>query len=138
VCCAAGADPSTVLETLGALNVPTALMGSAYSDCAPLDANYERFEAALGSRSPRLVGVLRRAGHTQFVDQRRVLSVDVCTTGKDKDAQVREVACAMATAWAGAALSATEQQRELRRAADGLRERSFAASVLWRTGGLDV
>lgn len=134
---ATGPDPSTVLPDLARLNVPTAILGSGKSefDCAPPESNYERFAEAVGQKdsTPRLVGVLRRAGHTQFVDNRKVLSVDVCTTGKDKDAAVREVALATASEWVEAALAPSSAPGvSCKRAAEALRGREFAASVEWR------
>ena len=84
-------DPATVLESLASLRVPTAILGSrlgAIDGCAPSGANYESFALALDAATPRIVGLLGRAGHTQFVDRRRALLVDVCTPDKDADADV--------------------------------------------------
>ena len=127
-------DPTTVLPTLGSLRVPTVLLGSGRSgfDCAPTNSNYERFAESLSAATPRLVGRLGSAGHTQFVDDRRALSVDVCTPGRVSDAAVREVALATSEAWVRAALldgaSGSEQRvREVTR----LQETQFAAGVEW-------
>jgi len=139
------ADPSSVLPELSRLSaVPVAILGAAKGalDCSPTGTNYETFAAALDASAPRLVGVLGKAGHTQFVDRRRVLSVDVCTTGKDKDVAVREVALATTTAWVGAALSPSPPTSERgggarsaaqRAAIAKLRETQFAADVTWRS-----
>ena len=129
---ATGPDPISVLPELSKLRVPTLVLGSGKSalDCAPTGANYKDFADALrSSGAPRLVGLLDRAGHTQFVDNRKVLSVDVCTTGKDKDGQIREVALEASAAWVRAALS--REEGALRRCADTLRTQEFAAAVQW-------
>ena len=148
---ATGPDPTTALPQLQSLGrVPTVILGSGAGagDCSQND--YLRFEAALEkSGAPRLVGVLDRAGHTQFVDNRRVLTVDVCTTGRDKDAVIREVALAATTAWVGAALkpqplsgagaaaaTAPGASARLQAAVSDLSERHFAAAVAWRSADL--
>ena len=145
---ATGPDPTTVLPQLESLSkVPTAILGSGAGagDCSQND--YLRFEAALGkATAPRLVGVLARAGHTQFVDNRRVLTVDVCTTGRDKDPVIREVALAATSAWVGAALppggleagapAVMAPGARLQGAVADLSERSFAAAVEWRSADL--
>ena len=77
-------DPSTVLPELETLRVPAAVLGSGRSayDCAPTGSNYVDYADALArGRAPRLIGLMGRAGHMQFVDDRRALSVDVCTPG---------------------------------------------------------
>lgn len=132
-------DPFTVLPLLEGLkgSIPTAVLGSTKSsyDCAPSGANYERFAEALGrSSTPGLVGSLRRAGHMQFLDDRRRLSVDVCTAGKDKDEAVREAAYATAAAWARACLQEDPKLRRdaLRDAARALEAKDFRAAVEWR------
>lgn len=127
-------DPATVLPSLGTLRVPTVLLGSGRSayDCAPPNSNYERFAESLSAAAPRLVGKLGRAGHTQFVDDRRALSVDVCTPGRVSDAAVREVALATSEAWVRAALldgAASSEQRA--RAVACLQETPFEAGVEW-------
>lgn len=129
-------DPSTCLPELEALAVPTAILHAGLSTldgCAPTGANYIGFADALKrSSTPRLIGALPRAGHTQFVDNRRALALDVCTPGKDKDAGVREVALTMTSAWVGAALTPLSQRTEARKkAVASLREREFAAEVAW-------
>ena len=90
------------------------------------------------SRSPRLVGVLKRAGHTQFVDNRRVLTVDVCTTGRDKDPAIRDVALAATAQWVEASLNEKmEELTEARsRAVATLRETPFEAAVEWESADL--
>jgi pimeloyl-ACP methyl ester carboxylesterase len=141
-------DPSSVLATLSSLpGVPTAILGSQYGPvdgCAPPGANYESFASALdGSSSDRLVGKLSRTGHTQFLDERRSLLVDVCTPGKDSDASVREVALATVTAWLDTycadtitntmGSSATNRKAIVvdQIAVHALRGRQFAAAVEW-------
>lgn len=134
-----GPDPSSVLGALSSLQVPTVVLGSGKSeyDCAPTGSNYIVFADALRrAGAPRLVGLLGRAGHTQFVDNRRMLLTDVCTTGRDPDALVREVALEATAAWAAAALSPTSGTGALREAAAALRARSFGASVAWEDGAL--
>ena len=96
-----------------------------------------------------MLGQLTRAGHTQFVDQRRRLNVDVCTSGKDTDAAVREVALAVTGQWVHAALESSNPDisssrgrsgataasvkgnAAFRHAAESLRERQFEAAVEW-------
>jgi hypothetical protein len=145
-----GPDPSTVLPTLEALAVPTAILGSGKSgyDCAPTGANYVSFSEALArSCTPQMVGLLTRAGHTQFVDNRRVLAVDVCTTGKDSDDSIREVALATTTAWVTAALSSDSQIQDTKQTRDGtsnaresavarLRDTPFRAAVMFQARDL--
>ena len=130
-----GPDPQTVLPVLETLKVPTAILGTGQSafDCAPPESNYERFAEALKRAStPRLIGRLPRAGHTQFVDNRRVLSVDVCTTGKDRDAAIREVAIATARVWSTAALQPPKEASSARMAAAAqLDQQNFSAAVEW-------
>lgn len=135
---ATGPDPSSVLDELSRLRVPTALIGSGKSafDCAPTGSNYVAFADALQrARAPRLVALLPKAGHTQFIDNRRVLSTDVCTTGREPDALVREVALEIAAAWTAAAVT-SPVDRSLREAAESLRTRKFGASVMWEDGDL--
>lgn len=137
-------DPSSCLAELETLCVPTAMLHAGLSTkdgCAPPGSNYERFADVLEqSKTPRLIGSLPRAGHTQFVDNRKMLSVDVCTPGKDKDADVRDVAQALASEWVGAALSsgktAAAQTEARRKAATALQAREFAARVEWLAADL--
>ena len=137
-----GPDPSSVLSHLATLQVPTAVLGSGKSefDCAPLESNYLRFAEALETAcTPRLVGFLARAGHTQFVDNRRVMAVDVCTTGKDADAAIREVALEATAAWVGAALPpiTSEAMGSTRKAAVArLQQSHFQASVTWEAADI--
>ena len=131
-----GPDPESVLSLLETLKVPTAILGTGRGDdCAPQGANWAKFEEALGrSSTPRLIGVLPRAGHTQFVDNRRILSVDVCTTGRDKDTAIREVAMSLVSAWSQAALvhgSVGEQSSARKQAFAALQDEEFSAAVEW-------
>ena len=139
-------DPDSVLADLAALSptVPVAILGTGKSgyDCAPLGSNYKGFAEAC--RGPCLVGTLPSAGHTQFVDNRRALTVDVCTSGKVADAAVREVAVATTKEWASAALDALVRPggadsagtAALQRAIRELRQQTFATSVEWQVDGL--
>ena len=125
-------DPSSVLDTLGRLRVPTAVLGSRYGEsdgCAPRGANHEAFARSIDPATERLVGVLGKAGHTQFVDQRRSLLVDVCSRGADKDEQVRELALTTTTAWFEHTLKAhaASDDGSIR----ALRQRSFGATIEW-------
>ena len=138
---ATGPDPSSALGELQQLSraVPTCILGSGAGagDCSQND--YRKFAAALASsRSPRLVGVLKRAGHTQFVDNRRVLTVDVCTTGRDRDPAIRDVALAATAQWVEASLNENvEELTEARsRAVATLRETPFEAAVEWESADL--
>ena len=135
---ATGPDPSSALPALRGLAdaVPTAVLGAAAGngDCNQKD--YQKFADVLDSAgAPRLLGVLERAGHLQFVDNRRMLPQDPCTPGRDSDAAVREVALAAAAAWAGAALG-PDPRRARRAAAAALAARPFEAAVSWRAADL--
>ena len=139
-----GRDPSSCLNELAKLdNVPTLILGTGghnadFSDCAPEGCNYKIFADALAkSRAPRLLGVLGGAGHTQFVDQRGVLLVDICTTGKDPDSCVHDVTLEATERWVAAATS-RDPKRELRAAAKALRSKEFGTSVQWEEGDLDL
>jgi hypothetical protein len=68
-------EGESVLAVLRTLYVPTCVLGSGVGagDCAPLDTNFAAFYAALSARqTPRLLGVLRNAEHTQFCRRARV------------------------------------------------------------------
>jgi pimeloyl-ACP methyl ester carboxylesterase len=132
-------DPSTVLPELETLRVPAAVLGSGRSayDCAPTGSNYVDYADALArGRAPRLIGLMGRAGHMQFVDDRRALSVDVCTPGKVSDEAVREVARSTIAAWTRAALApqgrgGSGEGGARTAAAESLRGTAFAAGVEW-------
>ena len=138
-----GRDPSSCLNELAKLDhVPTLILGTGghikddFSDCAPTGCNYEVFADALAkSRAPRLLGVLGGAGHTQFVDQRGVLLVDICRTGTDSDSCVHDVTLEATERWVAAATS-SDPKRQLRAAAAALRKREFGTSVQWEEGDL--
>jgi pimeloyl-ACP methyl ester carboxylesterase len=93
-------DNSTVLPALRSLRVPIAILGSGAGagECAPRGGNYESFffdAAAPAARvPPRLLAFLKHAGHTQYLDDRRMM-LDVCTAGTDDDLSVRDVALAV-------------------------------------------
>ena len=139
---ATGPDPTSALGELRRLSraPPTCILGSGAGsgDCSQND--YLKFEDAIGTlRAPLLVGALKRAGHTQFVDNRRVLTVDVCTTGRDKDADIRQVALAATTAWVGACLGvdgAPSSAESRQRAVASLVDMPFQASVEWRSADI--
>ena len=73
--------------------------GVGSSDCAPPGANFAAFYAALAPGTPRLLGVLARAGHTQFLDDRPGLFLDVCSAGADSDRAVGDVARTAMAVW---------------------------------------
>lgn len=128
-------DPSSVLPALAFLRVPTAILGTrlgAIDGCAPSGANFDAFAGALDARAPRLVGTLQRGGHTQFVDRRRDLLVDVCSPGKDTDAQVRELALATSAAWVAACVGQTSGSAVDADAVRALLEAQPTAAVTWR------
>ena len=136
-------DPSSVLSTLLSLRVPAAVLGSGRSafDCAPTGSNYLRFAEALERvRTPRLVGLIGRAGHMQFVDDRRSLSVDVCTPGKVSDEAVREVARTTIAAWVRVAIASPQDagsEHDARAAAvQSLKSAAFAVGVEWHSADL--
>ena len=136
---ATGPDPSSALPALRGLaaSVPTAVLGAAAGDGDCNQQDYMKFAEILGSsRAPRLLGVLERAGHLQFVDDRRMLPQDPCTPGRDTDAAVREVALATSAAWAGAALGPDPPRRARRAAAAALAARPFEAAVSWHAADL--
>jgi hypothetical protein len=101
-------DSESVLQSLATAPVPTAVLGAARgADCAPVGSNYEEFYASLvRADAMRLLGVLPSAGHTQFVDDRRSLRLDVCAVGKSPDAAVHDAAFAMIAAWVAVTLPA--------------------------------
>jgi pimeloyl-ACP methyl ester carboxylesterase len=138
-------EPESVLQILEALRVPTCVLGTAAGggDCAPRGANYDAFYAALArAGTPRLLGVLGRAGHTQFLNDRESL-LDVCARGADSDAAVREVALAAVAAWCGRYVPGVVRADRSDRAGsvvDGgvleeLSSRTFRAAVAWQSGG---
>lgn len=100
-------DPESVLEDLELIRVPTAVLGAARgADCAPLGSNYAEFYTSLArAEATRLLGILPSAGHTQYLDDRRRLSLDVCAAGRSSDSVVHDAAFAMTATWVAAALA---------------------------------
>ena len=96
-------EPSSTMDALAGISVPTAVVGAADSaaDCAPEGGNYRLFYNTLtSSAAPRLLALLRRAGHLQFVDRRdSLLTSAVCSSGSDDDTSVHEVAMAVISCW---------------------------------------
>lgn len=130
------ADRSSVMKTIKQYATPTLILGSGKSqyDCALTDDNYEVFGEALQDATvPHVVGKLLQAGHLQFLDSRQNLTVDVCRSGKDKDASVREVAQAAIKVWVNATLVEDEfgVAAALKDAAQTLQTTKFPAQVEW-------
>lgn len=97
-------DPVSVLADLQGLGVPTAVLGAGagHGDCAPPRSDYLAFFGALATDDvPRLLGVLPRVGHLQFVDQREA-TLDVCSAGPDPDSTAQAVVVRTLRAWAEA------------------------------------
>mmetsp|Transcript_46126 Transcript_46126/g.76243 ORF Transcript_46126/g.76243 Transcript_46126/m.76243 type:complete len:368 (+) Transcript_46126:32-1135(+) len=100
-------EGESILTSLRGLNVPTAICASgAAGECAPRGSNYNEFYNALGSSEsiqppPRLLALLRQAGHMQYLDHRGGI-LDVCASGKDADSTVHDVALAVLATWLAA------------------------------------
>lgn len=81
--------------------LPVAIVGSGSgSDCAPSDSSYNVFYKAI--RGPTWQGVVKSAGHLQFLDARSSTAMGlVCQASANvTDGQVEDVAHAMMIAWA--------------------------------------
>lgn len=152
-------ETASALPALRTLRVPTLVLGSGAGsgDCAPLNANFAAFYAALAAAgAPRLLGFLPAAGHTQFLDARGAL-LDVCAAGADADEAVRELGAAAIAAWCARFVPGVRERlgppaegglasagwapaaRAVGRGADlvpALESRCFRAAVTWRAGGL--
>ena len=126
-------EPASVLSQLAASRVPTAVVGAGKGvDCGSSYASvYEVLERA---GTPRLLALVKQAGHLQFLDRRNEV-VDVCTFGKASDASVHAVAQAVLCAWCASFVSGLKAGVEEAAVLRGELQLATEVEVVWERGG---
>lgn len=67
------------------------------SDCAPIEANYNKFyEASMG---PVWEVIIKESGHFQFLDNQTMTQKFICAQGNITDDVVREISQIVAVTW---------------------------------------
>ncbi|KAK3246996.1 hypothetical protein CYMTET_43495 [Cymbomonas tetramitiformis] len=106
---AIAAEPVSAISWVGN-SIPVAVVGAEKGgDCAPKDANYQKFFDA--APAPSWMVTLKDAGHFQFVDSRSTVQRSVCAEGRVSDTKVNAVARGVLVAWAELHTRIPQQER---------------------------